>query len=548
MEGQVYNGSQGKGYATTFPFSKSALAGAQKQGAVAKARQAGAKQTAEIKPNDVWHYYGAETQARYQNWLGEGAQIMTDKGINNPWQSTDPDAIQWQINAANMKQAEGNIQQAQEMYIKATQAISTRGDEYDPEYIDAVKNFPLTTGYDQIASGNFQFPQAKFKNPSKIYSKFFIDDSEVLKGELDGRPPTDSQLKSRVNTFFTSPDNEAELTAARQMYSKLPPAQQTRFKAVAELQGFDDPAMGLVFSNYKNQFNVEPQNAMTHALDYAKVAAKDYSSWSSEDTEGVTSAGSREKLADKEYPLNAAKSHFEAESYLLDDEAYMRQLNVPMTVTRQRRKELATAELAKRIEANIDLKATSKLSRTGGGLSKQELGSNFDVWRERIGGYDQTAADEAANWLFGTKGGDGTVAGASVIMESSVPLRDKITDGAIPNHRVLVVKYNDPKAARAAKEKFYKQGLRSDEEGTTTDEGVIELMNFYDEQSTSTDIMFPVTPRTEQILKELHNQSARSKKSLYEPEVEVDPRATKFNPVIGGQPRGLLLDAPPSKK
>jgi len=103
MEFNAYRNTQGNGYATVLkPFGLEALAAsnAAKQRAASERDASLNKQIMESKPEEVWHYYSAGVNKMWDDWLVEGAKMMTSSGIENAWKSTDPRAIQWQINGA----------------------------------------------------------------------------------------------------------------------------------------------------------------------------------------------------------------------------------------------------------------------------------------------------------------------------------------------------------------------------------------------------------------------------------------------------------------
>lgn len=525
-QGTVYRGRQGTGFATVLGDSKALPLAmeyeASKKAAKQKERADAMARMQELKPEEVWHYYSAEANNRWQDWINEGAEMMTDQGIDNPWTSSSPDAIQWQLKGSELKAATDNINQAKALWDDAMKDIGTRGDKYTPEYLVAVKDFAAKHSFDNLASGQFDFPQTQFIEPTDIYQKFLIKDAEDLRKTLDdGQVPTDGILKDRVEVFFQSPDNAPEAKAAQQMYASLPVAARAKYKAMAERMGWDDqPWKGLAFDNYKNRFIGKPRSLIDDVLEYANKTPKDYSKWVKEDLSGVTVGGAAETAADDKYFESAARSHFTEHSYLLDDEGYMEQLGVDFNLPRVDRKNLAAAAMTKMIRDNTPFKRESSLRRDGSGIGDKELVISYDKWRERIGSNDQIAANEAANWLFGIKGeaGMGDVTNAHVLFESQVPFRDMVTNGKVPNHRVVVVEYSSLDEANKFKEKFYKEEMLGVPDGDK--EPFINLLNMYEGASEGARILYPVTPETEQVLKQLHDRTARAKKSLYIPTYE----------------------------
>lgn len=540
--GTVYRGQQGTGYATVLDTSileRAYQLDAAGRASKAKERADVQKSMEDAAPKEVWHYYSAEVQRKYKEWLEEGAGLMTRKNINNPWASDDTDAVKWQIKGAELRRTVDNINQAKGLYDKAMSDIGTRGDSYDDDYKKSVENFAKDNPFDKIASGQYDFPQAKFKDASKLYDRFFVADAQDLKNNLgEGQLPSQGVVMERVNTFFSVPENEPEKQAAQEMFASLTPDQKDKYTAKAELLGVDDePWKALAYENYKARFVPQPRNLANDALEYAKSAPKNIASWSKEDASGMTVGGAAEKLSNVNYPKLAAKSHFTEYSYLLDDEAYMNQLGVPMDVPRAKRREQAEKALAQVIKQNITQETSSTVSRQGQGLGDEEIKSNFDQWRKDIGSYDPTVATQAAKWLYANKSTFGEVTEAGVKIEPNVRPPFK-------TNRWLVLRYENEKEANNFKSKFYSEAIQGTSGLDPSQTSALkEAMDFYQEKSGPNVIAIPVQPEYEQVLKRIHDQTARANKTLYE---FVGERKAELDAVGGGsgtpKKKGVLDD------
>lgn len=550
-QGQVYKGKQGIQYATVLDSLKPTMAlielGRAGQKARAADKEAGLKTTLEFKPSEVWHYYSAEANQRFENWAKKGAALMTQRQIPNLWNSTDPEAVSWQLEGAKLKAGYDNINQAKDLWDKSMQDIGTRGDKYEESYLNSVKNFPSLLGYEQIASGQFNFPQAVFKDPSNIYAKFFTADANNFKKDLNGVPPTDAQLWERTAIYFSSPEHEADLKAAAQMYQNLTPEAQKAYQAKAELMGVEDaPHMALAFENYKAQFVDTPRNVMNDALEYAKSAPKSSYSTSKEDVSGVTKSSSATQLSNKNYPMDVAVSHFNEKAYLLDDESYMASLGVDFKQPRADRYKAATAAFAERVRENITKETESGLARSGSGFSTEETDKNFDNWYSNLTSSDKTLANEAANWLYGGLEAEKKGLVKAEVMElPAVALRGQPgASGVLPSNarvKVIAVEFkSEAEAAKAREDRYNYSGAEVAKMSKEDREIYENLMTGLKGQERGTRVFFPITKESIQVIKELHRNTAQEKKALYEKGYKDDmnapgstPKATWSGPESG---------------
>lgn len=522
MNGNAYIGQQGTGLATVVGDNKSPLLYLQQKQArdtaKAKEREDALAKMQEVKPDEVWHYYSQEANNRWQDWMKRGGEMMTKNNIPNPWKSSHPDAIQWQIEGANLKAATQNINQYKKYFDEAMKDIGTRGKDYDSDYLAEVENFAVNHSFEALAAGQASFPQSRFKNPTNYFNGFVKAQTTLLKSEFaDGILPPPDRFKDVVNTYFSAPDEEnvANATAAMQMYDRLPDDIKSKYDSQAQLLGLDSGWKALAYQNLTDFYGKPQINLAEESARLSKMIGTDEIQWSTEDVNGVTVFGKKEKIASKDAPKRLAESFLNERSYLLDDPTKMGELGVSMNLPLTKRRAAAIQAMAKQIEDQVALSSQSGVRRDGRGASEKEVKESKDRWLRDIQSPDLTLANQAAKWVFGTKGeaGLGEVTDARIIKsDADMPLGTYGTEA----NRVLIVEYSDDKSAQAALEKFIK-------ESDYGKEASAELMNLYKAQSNSKAIYYPVSEKTMQILGNIHDRTAKQVGKMYEPMRKVDP-------------------------
>jgi len=493
----AYRNRQGDGYATTLkPYGLEAIMA--NRGREAKAKAEGRanfqKGVMDVKPEETWHYYSAGIEKTWEDWKRKGAAIMTDKSIDDPWQSTDPDAIQWQIEGARIKSGQTNINQAQKAFLEAQKDIGTRGDKYTQEYLDKVKNFP-TTPIETLLSGQFDFPMPEFKNPAQVTDKLFVKRKEqILKGKPDGYVPADKELKTELETFFSQPENAPETAAFKQVFTSLPETEKDRYIALAEKNGFDEGWEGVALDQFKSQFTPSPVDLAEMAVGIAKSATMKKSTSGIEDMSGVKVTKGSTVFADSKMPDARAKSLFESRPYLLNDEATMAQLGIAMTVPFEKRQILAEKAFADLIRKNEPREFDYDKSRSGQGASKEEEKASYDKWRTDIG----TGSIQAAQFTFKTKTPWGVVDTATIDQNTETPFKHR---------KALILNFAD----KAEAEKFTE----------TLDDEAVKMTRHY--QKTQDNVVaIPIANEYEQVLKQIHSEAVKQQGGLYERVGELD--------------------------
>lgn len=533
MTGQVYTGQQGTGLATTLPYSKAVELELARQGEADKARAGErAKAMAELakEPGEVWHFYTQERNKQWESWVEKGAGMMTQKGIDNPWKTTDTDAIKWQLEGAQIKTATENVNQYKAAYDKAMESIkSGTGKDYDPAYIKAVESFPVRFSYEELASGQVIFPTARFKNPSNYWNGFVRAGHTALKAEFGDVPVKKESIKAWVNGYFSDPGKSDDALAAQQIFENLSSEAKDKYKAKAELLGYDQPWQALAHTNLEEQFLPKKRNFIEDALVYSTKAPMDEKGWSKEDASGITQGGASKVISDKKFHLDAAKSHFAEYDFLLDDEAYMSSMGISMEIPRKQRLEQAKKVFAQKILDNYAEERSSFTRRDGRGLGDQEKKVSFDRWLQDIQSPDLNLANHAANYTYGTAGeaGIGDVAKAFVYDVGGEVYYPQF---GINARRALVLSYKDEKAAKAAMEKYFDEAQAAAEDAELAGESISQIqaerqkaLEYWEKSADQKMVTYPVTDKTMQILKRIHDRTADETKRLYQPMIKADP-------------------------
>lgn len=531
--GNVYKGRQGTGFATVFgrneDFDKSLAA-------LAKPDYSKfSDKTAKERPGDTWHYYNNELARAVDSKIKEGAALMTATGSKDLWSDISDPALKWRSDMGALGRAKSNIDQYKDAYDKAIGAIAVREEDYDPAYVEAVKNFPTTYDFSQLADGKIGFPVPKFTNPGDLYADLYTKDADAFQKSLkEGEVVSSDAVKERLNLYFNDPSKEKNLQAARQAFSNLEPKAQDKYKAIAEIQGFSEPWQAHAFTNYMNRITTKDVDLTSTAAKFGREAAtKDYKK--TNESGDVTEMTSSTALADPKYPDRQAKSYFYENAHLLDNPGAMSQLGVPMDIPREERRKRAEKAFSAIVRSNVE--TSYEKSRTtdeaGSGYGKEEIVANWDLWRQRIGSKDQAIANEAAGFVVGAKdpSGMGVVTNASVEY-SGTPFKSKNGDiiyrGAKPGEaQRLVLEYSNEQAARTARDKYYKElilGLTPDDGESREDfakrqtaySTYLQELN----QAGGKKVEIPLVDDKEQILKRVHDDAVQRTKSLYTPEIK----------------------------
>lgn len=586
--GNVYRGQEGVGLAHVFgraPIMEAIAAGDQaKQAATQKA----ALDKMSEAPENVWHYYSSGVQKAYDEWFQNGAEMMS-RGINDPWTSQDPKAIDWRINGSTIKKAAANIKQAESLYNNAIKDIGVRGDEYTEEYVQSVKDFPLTHSLQDMATGGFNFPEARFKNPGKLYTKYYQGMNETITKELGENVfPDDAEIRNRTTLFFSADENESEARAAKQMYDSLNERNRKEMDALAGELGYgeDNGWMALAHKNLKDTFGLQPLDLNEELQKSAGRMPLDLNRWSTEDFSSVTTAGYTRELKRMEPVYDEAKNFWIRNDSYLMHRPTMEGLGIPMSLTKEERREMAEDIYARNIVDRAKKEREYRLSRGGSGrATDEEIQASFDLWRQTLESEDLSAANEAAGFTRGITGpitGIGRISGANIIPGSDVIDPEIFAniaqveadlgtslDYPMGIDRAIKLTFENPGEAVSFKEKYLKEAIdQAQGDGAQdmagippalqeqmrqaqgqVDQGEVQrlsrqLLNMYERASQGNTVYIPLTKENEQVLKLIHQKAVEEHKGLFEPvnTQSVNPMGMPSAPTTGAQPGGDYLN------
>jgi len=480
-----------------------------------------------VKPEEVWHFYSGDLNKTWEGWFNKGAELMPG---GDPWKRSDKAAIDWQIEGSRIKAANTNVKQAKALWDKAMGDINSRGDEYTDEYKAQVRDFAVNNPLDKIMSGQFNFPQAEFKNPSTIHQDFLVGGlANVEKAAGKDAVPTDTAFNNYTVSYFSTPEAEKNVTAAKQMFGKLSPADQNAYITKAQnTPGFKGEGwMAYMNEQLQNRYKKPELDIAQEAIDRAADAPLSEKSSSTEDMSQITTSSSRTYLSNKAYPQEQATSFFTKNSWAVSEPKYAEQLGVDPNLPLEERRKKMIAAMAKQIEKNIETKSEFGISRAGtGNASDKERIGNYDVWRKNLTSADRGTSTEAANWLVQGLGfSKAQVSSAFVstndydINEGAKRAYDQYQAGKPMSGKmkVLQIVFKNPAEMEAAKEKMYKElddaGVAAKDKKSYSD-----LMDYYRKEGSYGSVLkVPIVQENEQILKRIHGQTVKETKELYTP-------------------------------
>lgn len=528
--GQVYTGQQGNQLATVLGPSRAL---GSYEGYAAKKAEGRAKDAADlskgvmdVKPEETWHFYSADMSKTWENWVNKGAEMMP-KG--NPFKRYDQDAIQWQIEGSRIKAANENIKQAKALWDKAMGDINSRGDEYTDEYKEKVRNFAVNNPVDVIATGKFDFPQAEFKNPSTIHQDYMVNGLGNLEKAAGDNVLTDRDFNNYSVSYFSTPEAEKNVVAAKQMFSSLD--QETQNAYISEAQntpGFNGQGW-LAYANdqLKSRYKKPPLDIAADALAIANKAELSTSESSVEDRSQVTISSSKSYLKNQAYPTQQATSYFAKNAWALNEPQYMEALGVDPNLPLEERKKKAIVAMSKQIKDNIATKSEYGLSRAGSGnVSDSETNQNYSTWRLYLTSEDKAKSTEAANWLVEGLGVNRSQVTSAFVSGGDYNLNaegkrayDQYTMGK-PDKKVKVLQivFKGQADMEKARESFFKQASADNVNLKDSDkDAYTDLMKYYrNESKFGTVLKVPITPENEQILKRIHGQTIKQTKEPFE--------------------------------
>lgn len=539
--GTIYDNDQGKGLAVTLgtaDYYRNLAALAQSKSARAEEKKAGAKALAEAAPEIKWAPYINRVQQEYERLLDESAAVMASRGIDNIWNSTDPEAQRLVKEFARMKGVAAGIDALYSDYQKRMEDINNNPDKYTQESIDAVLNFPdqlRGVTYEDIQRGSIlgedgkikpvALPDLKFKHPSTLHDDFYIAGQKNLKALAGENGVVDpGKIRDYAANYFLAEENRPNLQAQRQIYESLDPdsemAKIARSEARAAGMG-DNPEIGLAIYNMKKALSPDAPDIGKEAIKMADEAPVKETAYEKEDPSGKVTKSHREILANPDYPRERARSYLLANRWILERPDALVQLGInPETAGDG--VELFSAALdglEEMIRVNISSKYLSSVRFEGDSrFGEEELTANADDWQKRIWYGTKQIANEAAGWLKGEKmpGSTGIISDAEVLKSNEVMLLRGLNG-------VIKLTFKDEKTAQKARADYYKELRKgidrtgmSEEEVQKAEKAQEGLLNQLNRMFKGNEVGIPLDDNNWQLLKTLHGQRVKSTGALYE--------------------------------
>lgn len=539
--GTVYDNDQGKGLAVTLDtadyYKGLALIG-QRKSAAAKAKEAGAKALVDAAPEVKWAPYINRVHQEYEGLLDEAAKVMAERGIDNIWASTDPEAQKLVKGFARMKGVTTGINSLYSDYQKRMEDINNNPDKYTEESINTVLNFPDQLSgvtYEDIQRGSVlgndgkikpvAIPELKFKHPSTLHDDFYIAGQKNLRALAGENGVVDSgKIADYTANYFLAEENRPNLQAQRQIYDSLDPegemAKIARSEARAAGLG-DNPEVGLAIYNMKKALSPDAPDIAKEVIKMADEAPMKESSIEREDTSGKVTKTLNEVLKNPNYPRDRARSYLLANRWILERPDALVQLGVdPETAGDGVELFKATLDgLEGMIRDNISSKYLSSVRFEGSDrYGEEEVDMNADDWQKRIWYGNKGVADEAAGWLKGEKmpGSTGIISDAEVFTSSDLMMPQGLNG-------VIKVTFKDEKTAQSARVNYYKELKKSiDRTGMSAEEVAKAekaqegLLKQFDRMFKGNEVGIPLNDANWQLLKNLHRQRVKSTGALYE--------------------------------
>ena len=539
--GTVYDNDQGKGLAVTLDtadYYRNLSALAQSKSAKAKAKEAGAKALTEAAPEVKWAPYINRVHQEYEGLLDEAARVMADRGVDNIWNSTDPEAQGLVKKFAQMKGVTTGINSLYSDYQKRMEDINNNPDKYTQESIDEVLNFPDQLSgvtYENIQAGSFltkdgkikpvALPDLKFKHPSTLHDDFYIAGQKNLKALAGENGVVDpSKIRDYSANYFLAEENAPNLRAQRQIYDGLPAnsemAKIARSEARAAGMG-DNPEVGLAIYNMKMALSPDAPDIAREVIKMASEAPMKENSFEKEDASGKVVKSQREFLTNPEYPRERARSYLLANRWVLERPDALVQIGVNPETAGDGVELFSAAvdALEGMIKADITSKYLSSVRFEGDSkFGDEELTANADDWQKRVWYGNKRVADEAVGWLKGEKmpGSTGIISDAEVFTSSELMLPQGLNG-------VVKLVFKDEKTAQNARTNYYKELKSSLDRTGMTEEEVRKaekaqegLLNQLDRMFKGNEVGVPLDDSNWQLLKNLHGQRVKSTGALYE--------------------------------
>jgi len=407
-QGTVYIGDQGKELATVLGGNMSVpavLQNADKKKKAAEDRKNALKQMQDFRPEETWHYYSGQMNNKWDEWMREGADIMANKDINDPWKSTDPAALDWRLKGSSLMAENQNINQAKGWWDKTTEDIRNNPDKYEDGFKNSVHGFGHSYTFDEIAGGKFKYPEPKTKKPITDTYKMTGQIIKQAREQYNTEDLTDDLLLNVARDVIGNPEynqgaNGGYVGQLKEIYSAIPDKLREYYDNIAVNSGATDGFTFFTGQYIGSRHEGKRMNLLQKMQEMANVIPK--TSSSIEDKSGVTTTSKKVGNTDTQR----------------QEIAEMITLGYPGQVQRDVKNGLygsmALSPDENRKEAveyykdKIDFGSEFSVRREGSGMSEQELTQSTDLWYQNLTSRQGAARNAALSKLSGVKMPDGT--------------------------------------------------------------------------------------------------------------------------------------------
>lgn len=518
-QGTVHKLPEGQGLAEKFSGSK-ALQALVNTGNVkrakaakkAKAKDDGMAALNDLRPDDTWHHYSQEMSDRFNDWTERAVDLMSKKGIDNIFNSSDPDAMKLRREGLDLKQYNSNINQYKDQYEEIMADVNTRGDKYDKSSVLQAKHFPTLNTFEDVAGGQVSMGALKWKEPTVSSYKEtnnIISNARTNFSIENGGFLNDDQIKETANQIISDPSYSegaggGYVGQISQSFSELPNNIQRSYQVKAASEGLDPDDMEDVVNVYlRDHLKSSQSGRKISFIEQAQLFSKNQplESYSVEDKEGVTTSGVKMR--------NESKASKEAYYTVLH--------RSPNQVSEEVAEGLYGSinnSFLENVEAGseyyhslnpVDYAKKYGIARQGGGSSEKEVEESYTDWYSRVLDQDETVAKEAIDFAFGAD------ANGLKITKSDIFTNSK------NGQRYAILRYTN----LGDRDKAVSTMLKDFEHIFPENSDELGEGQFLEQMQTGTTVAINISdPKNGQKLRDLYRQSVQTKKETYKPTID----------------------------
>lgn len=441
---------EGQGLSETFGQSQATNVGIRLLDQEGVARKARAKQVMADrdaalgkiqKLPDFWYKHNAAIQPQFEAHTAEGVRLMA-AGINDPFASTDPRAVEFQKKHMALHQMAASSKQVQGMYEKVRADIDgSKADDYDPESIIAISNF-FDQPLDAIVSGSATPPALLKKKPfTETFQNMGKAMSEWERSRQTGEPNDNEVYEFAVSSVMGAADRENVIKSYGSRLAQSDEGERRGLEDRAKA-AHREPWQQMAFEDAKMY---QRQKAPFAPLELLASGAKTVEAGSD-----VTGYSTPDKFS-KGTSVADAKRNADtvAAALLSQDSRWVDYYNTPEKMPRMENetdgayRARVKSALSKEVYNLASINRESGLTEKGQGTAERRASRNEFIRHMRGG--DLVQARAASRWLLGNTFGPGLkVEGVEVLpavqVESIAPIESNFWNQQPSDGNVLVMR------------------------------------------------------------------------------------------------------------